>query len=394
MIVMPLEYKGQVASAIINGEVRLIIEEEGLTLSSLFDVYQLYYVDIMAFDLQNFAVHIVAEAGRFTITKLGNNCQAFYDELYSAYNKKVRKALFVNEGPLLEVYGDYSYIEKEKEVQGKALIEVYSNCVLLLPPDDGGRRVPLCFVSNLSKSGFSLTLELDTGECYSFSKLGYDTESFAECITKCLYSLRENSLQAVRALDRSLSSSQLSAIAKLMPEGAAVPLAQLNEIAPTFVSALEMKIAESRAADEYEVFKKISDPMQICVGMKSGLAGEEAENILWFIAPGEKPGVAAVELALSEETAAATFLYESFESWEEFWKRLNQAMEAIDFKREVIRLKDEELQRPEYSDDYRMAVKRNCALRFIRNHFGGRIIHSSPENWQRELVAYMQSSTR
>lgn len=386
---MPLEYQGQVESSVINGEVRLVTQEEGLTLSTLFDSYHIFYADMTAFEMRNYTILIVTEKGNFTIKSLGNNCQAFYDELYAAYNRKVRRALFVQGQPLFEAFGDYSYVEEESKAQGTAFIEVYTNCILLLTPDDRGRRIPLCFVNTMNKNGFTLTLGLDTGESYSFSKLGYDSEVFGECITKCLNTLRENSLQAVRLIDGSLNSLQLSAIAKLMPEGAAVPLGHLGEIAPSFVSALEAKISESRAAEEYEIFKAIGKPLQICVGMKSQLAGEEAENILWMIVPGGKPGVAAVELALSEETAAATFLYKSFENWEEFWKRLNQAMEAIDFKREVIRLTNEELQRPEYSD-YSMAIKRNCALRFIRSHFGGRVIHSSPESWQREMAAFME----
>lgn len=64
-------------------------------------------------------------------------------------------------------------------------------------------------------------------------------------------------------------------------------------------------------------------------------------------------------------------------------------MEAINFKREVIRLSEEELHKREY-EDYVMAVKRNISLQFIRKHFGGRVIHSSPEKWKQELLNYMQ----
>lgn len=231
-------------------------------------------------------------------------------------------------------------------------------------------------------------LILNTGESYSFIRLGHDTRFFTECLEGCLHTLRENSLKAAKEIDGTPGPAQLSAIARLMPEGVAVPLGRLYEIAPSFVTAIETKIAASRAAEEYQVFKEISDPMQICVGMKSGLAGEDAENILWFIAPGQKPGVAAVELALSEETAAATFLYEKFADWGVFRRKLNQGMEAVDFKREVIRLNDDELRKPEYAD-YAMAVKRNNALRFMRRHFGGRVIHSSPEGWKRELLMFM-----
>ncbi len=38
--------------------------------------------------------------------------------------------------------------------------------------------------------------------------------------------------------------------------------------------------------------------------------------------PGTKPGVAAVELAISEESSATTFLYQGFEEWDIFCRRL------------------------------------------------------------------------
>lgn len=386
---MPMDYVGQLASAVISGEVKLITREDGLTLSALFEAYHIPYADITAIESPNYDIRITTEKNTFLISRLGNIREAFYGELYAAYNRKVRKALFVGGTALFRTHGEFRYKEADISVQGTALIEIYENCVLILPPDDNGRRIPLCFVSRMDRGNFELTLELDTGESYSFIRLGYDTEPFAEGITKCLYTLRENSIKAAKELDGALTPSQLQAIGRMMPEGVSVALGRLNELAPSFVKAVEAKIGESRIVEEYQVFKEICDPLRISVGMKSYLAGEAAENILWLICPGSKPGVAAVELALSTESSAATFLYQGFDQWENFCRRLNQAMEAINFKREVIRLTEEELSKQEYQD-YIMAVKRNISLQFIRRHFGGRVIHSSPERWKQELIAFMQ----
>ena len=386
---MPMDYAGQLASAVMEGEVKLLVEEDGLTLSSLFDSYHIPYAELTAIEAPDYHILIRTEKDSFLISRLGMIREAFYEELYAAYNRKVRKALFVGGKPLLETRGEFHYRENERSVRGTALLEVYENCILILPPDDNGRRVPLCFVSRMNKGNYELSLELDTGESYTFLRLGYDTDPYADCITKCLHTLRENSIQAVKGIDGTLTPSQLQAIGRLMPEGVAVQFSRLYEIAPSFVKAVEDRINESRIIEEYKVFKELSDPMKICIGMKSHLAGEDAENILWLICPGAKPGVAAVELAISEEAAAATFLYRGFDQWEIFCRRLNQAMEAINFKREVIRLTEEELHRSEYGD-YIMAVKRNPSLQFIRRYFGGRVIHSSAERWKQELLNHMQ----
>src|SRR5690606_33668123 len=105
---------------------------------------------------------------------------------------------FVTGTPFVTARGAYGYTENGISAEGTALFEVYEGCVLLLPPNDKARRVPLCFAAALEQGDYRLTLRLDTGESYTFSKLGYDTGPFADAIVKQLRLLRENALKAVR----------------------------------------------------------------------------------------------------------------------------------------------------------------------------------------------------
>jgi len=279
---MPLTYKGQVASAEVNGKFKLTVECDGVAMTAPLDAYFIPFADITDFEIKDNTIHIKTGADSFAIARLGSLTDAFFDEMYAAYNAKVRASMFVQGSSLFKTRGEYQYDENDT----------------------------------------------------------------------------------------------------------AAPLGCLYDIAPSFAAAVEDRIAVSRVADEYLALKEICGFMRICVGMKSGLAGEDSENILWLIAPGQKHGTAAVELVTSEETAAATFIYHGFSDWDTFRRSLNQAMEAIGFRREVIRLTDDELTRPDCAD-MAMAVRRNGALRFIRSHFAGRVIHSSPEHWKRELFAYL-----
>jgi len=61
---------------------------------------------------------------------------------------------------------------------------VYPNSVVTLPADLGARRVPLCFVSGIDKGDYELTLKLNTGETYTYTKLGYDTAPLTNAIEK------------------------------------------------------------------------------------------------------------------------------------------------------------------------------------------------------------------
>jgi len=86
------------------------------------------------------------------------------------------------------------------------------------------------------------------------------------------------------------------------------------------------------------------------------------------------------------EADTATFVYCTDGDFHAFARRINRALEAIAFKREVIRLTDDDLRKPE-NDTYYMANKRTAALQFVRAKFKGRAIHSSPESWKRNLLA-------
>lgn len=408
-----MEYTGWVDSLPISGEAALCIEEDRLALITLFDAHHIPYADVNAFEIRDYAVHITAKAGAFTIARLGNACEPFYDELYAAYNKKVRKALFAGKTPLLKATGEYRYTENGATAKGAAPIEVYEDCILILPPNTEARRVPMCFVTAVEKGSFALTLRLNPGESYTFSKLGYDSAPFEDVLTKRLYDLRKKALENVKALDPTLGTAQASAIAKLMPEGLAARMGELAAIAPSFVRALEEKVKESRSAESYAVLKTICAKEQICVGIrksfgkwadaKTDIPGEEGvfdesedgpsangeeKTMVWMIAPGENGGVAAVEFAVAEEESAATFVYRFQGGFESFARAFNRAIEAIGFKREVIRLSDDELNKPEYAE-YDMAIKRNASLRFIRRCFAGRVIHCSPERWKQGLLEYM-----
>jgi len=106
---------------------------------------------------------------------------------------------------------------------------------------------------------------------------------------------------------------------------------------------------------------------------------------LWLIAPSANGQACAVEFAGEAGESAATFVYRFQGGFDDFRLALNIALEAIAFKREVIRLSDAELQEPKYAK-YRMANDRNQALRLVRASFAGRAIHASPESWHKQLL--------
>jgi len=385
----------QTVSPLVNGEAKLVIADKGLAITTAQDAAEIPFSEIDFLILSDYVVKVRAECGDFVFSRMGNWCQPFFDSLCEAYNKAVLRSLFVKGAPLVTAKGDYGYIEPERKAGGSAPVYVYDNCVVVLPTNLGARRVPLCFTSGMDKGGFEVTLRLDTGESYTFAKLGYDMAPFTEAVEAQMRALREKSLKAVKEIDPSLSTVESSNLVKLIPQGASAAFGQLAAAAPSFAAAMEEKIAGTRAAEGYKAFKEICDPARIYIGFRKNepdgvIAPElpEAEEpapdpyLIWLIAPSPDGGYAAVEFA---EPNAATFVYKTGGDFDGFARQLSRALEAIAFKREVIRLSDEELRKPEYADYY-MASKRTTALFLIRENFVGRVIHSSPEAWKRKLT--------
>lgn len=390
-----IEYTAQAASPLICGEVKLTVDEKALLMTALFDVAEVPFAEINALILVDYVITVKIDGGDYVFSKMGRWCQPFYDALRDAYNKAVLRALFVKSTPILTAAGNYRHTENDILDSGTAPFHVYANSIVALPPDLGARRVPLCFVSGMDKGEYELTLKLNTGETYTYAKLGYNTSPFAEAVEKQIRELRERSLSAVKELDPTLTATQASQIAILMPPGASAPFGRLSAIAPSFAAALEARLAGTRAVESYQAFKEFCGRERIYVGFKKSQAASDSVTdgghtettppvpyLLWLIAPSPDGKFAAVEFA---EADSATFVYCAAGGFDAFAAKLNRALEAIDFKREVIYMSDEELRKPENADYY-MAAKRTAALQFVRANFVGRIIHSGAETWKRKLT--------
>ena len=409
---MAIEYTAQAVSPIVNGEVKLSISEAGLAASALFDVAQIPFAEIKGLVFDDYVVAVETDDGDYCFSKMGNGGRSFYDELFGAYNRAVLRSLFIKGSPLLTACGDFTTAgapwDEKAEMTQNVPVHVYENCIAALPPNLGARRVPLCFASGMEKGGFGLTLKLDTGESYAFTKLGYDAAPFTDAVEKQIRALREKSLATAKEIDPSLTVAQASQIAKLAPLGAAAPIGRIAAIAPSFAEALSAELAKTRAAETYKEFVQMSGAEQIYVGFRKNEKSETDEEggadeacgadetcgadeaqpeapaspfLLWLIAPSPDGQYAAVEFA---EADSATFVYRTGGDFGGFARQLSRALEAIDFKREVIRLTESEIMRPENSDYY-MASRRTAALQFVRSNFVGRAIHSSPEAWKRKV---------
>ena len=401
------EFEGFVECPLFSGEAKITVDTEGLLIAALFDQLPIHYGEIKAFALADSRVELQTAAGTVAFSRMGQSAQWLYEKLYAAYNKAAEKALLVEGSPGFEAEGDYIAEENGTTRQSHGVIRLYEDCLLLLPPDENARRIPLCFLTGMEKGDFSLTLALSTGERYILSKLGRELYNLERLLTGNLRTLRERTLAFHKELAPNLSSMQAAMAAKLMPLGSAAELKKLHSAAPPLADALEEAVRESRMAQTYPWLYDLCGGAGLAVGIlpppkepeeqpampdmpdasddgQEQLEETEPKPLLWVIAPDREKRTAAVELALADDEAAATYLYRVEGEWESFAQQIGRALEAAGFRREVILLSDEKLNLPEHLADA-MLVRRTPALMLLRSRFAGRAIHSSFNRWKADI---------
>jgi len=296
-----------------GADIDLSVEREGLRIGrQLLD-----YADVNAIRPVNHRVLIDTRMGaQVEVSMLGFSYDGFLEELLDSYGKRSLEALFVDEERLMLCEGEYA-IPGES---GRGKIALYPDAVCVLPQTSRAVRIPLCFTERIWLDAYRLHLIMQDGEKYIVSKMGYDTEPFAE--------------RAEKAAD----------------------------------------LVKRKRADALKTVE-LHTPFTL-----KGLFRTETPGLYWNAAFGD--GVCAVELFTDEDSA--TYLYRLREPRESFQCRLEEAMEAMGTHREIIYLTEEQLAEKTL---YRMSVDRMAAVRFLRDHSDGRLVHSA--NHAERLQKYL-----
>lgn len=345
------DYNGTLVSPALSGETVIHMEKDRLDFQTGQGAYSLDFALIAKIRAANFRVLLTTAAGDFEISRLGYDFDGFYEALYRAFCDRSQEALFVSGEPLIEAEGEYAYDDMLGAQKGTALLRLFEDCVTILPADEGGRRIPLCFVTEVTRENFTINITLDTQEQYALIRLGRKTDAFFDL-------LKTYRLQA-----------------KARYEADLVKIEQGKGNAPEEIKA------------RYEALVTVCGKDQVVRGAfapaaeKEGQEPDENEKPLsfWFAAVSRDR--AAVELSTGEKTA--TYLYRFREDPAAFLQQLRHAMEAVKDHREVIYQEDI---LPEKSPLYFMAIRRSAALHFLRGAMAGRLIHN--ESWKERVAAF------
>lgn len=389
----------------------VILKEESVSVAPKFGEPLFFSLrDILEISESDYKIYLtLTSKEKLTVFDLGYKYEDFLRVLSRLRNEIILKDMLMREtlkksGAEAEfVYFDDSDNEK---LRGKCEPRLYETAFVVIPEKGELVRIPYSDISEIHEEDFTIVINTDFGGKFIFSKMGGQFDLFTKTLSDLMSELSLKVQSSLKELLPKADPSVIRKAARFMKEGKAAGRSDLESISPELWIELEKKLEAAGIKEEYDFLKSLAQKEKMCIGLKRGLLGDLTGEYIWFLIPiystnQKEPGNAvAMESISGEGGGKATYFfrivsrkdYPDFKNIEElhrevdsFIKRINRCMLAINFRREPIYLPDERLEEPQYQK-YKFAIDKIPALHELRQLFIGRVIHSSPEQWKKDVM--------
>ncbi len=410
-----------------EGEAKAVLEEKTLTLiTSMGDPVQFNYVDIKEINDYAYKIDVFMHSQeKLVLERLGYQYEDFLFQLFKLRNELLLKYLLMEETLIQDqFYGQYAVTGSN--LKGNCEIRLYDTALLVLPQKAEPLRLPYSYISKIDKGDYKLIVTSEFGEEYSFSMLGEKFDPLAKALSDAYAKMMRRTQESIKELVPEISTSTLSRLASLMKDGRAVQKGKIDSLSSDFWERLVKRVTDAGLSEQYRFLASLAPKDQICVGIKQGLMGELTGKYTWLLFPlnnaksNRLSNAVALEAFLTKDnmqsalsaeevneksgqdsrespivsTVGATYFFRLMNreqyaqtkdetmarQLEDFIINLNKSMIDINFRREPIFLSGSQLENPKYVQ-YRYAVSKMSGLKTLREHFIGRVIHVSTEQW-------------
>ncbi len=394
-----------------RGDAQLKIAEEDISILPKFGEPLFFSLrDIIEISEGDYKIYFtLTSKEKLTIFNLGYKYEDFLRVLFRLRNEILLKDMLMHETLRKSgVEGEFVYYdEKGNEKQkGKCEPRLYETGLVLIPEKGELVRIPYSEILEVREEDFTIVITTEFGEKLIFSKMGKHFDSFTRTFSDLMNELSLKVQSSLKELLPKAEPSVIRKVARFMKEGKAAKRSDIEAISPGLWIELEKKLENSEIKEEYEFLKSLAQREKICIGLKRGLLGDLTGEYIWFLIPiystnSKEPGNAVAMEAISGESGGkATYFfrivsrkeYPNFKNLEDlhkevdnFIKKINRCMLVINFRREPIYLPDEKLNEPQFAK-YQYPIARIKELRELRQLFIGRVIHSTFDKWQSDVM--------
>ncbi len=348
---------------------------------------------------------------KLVLFHMGLRYDDFCRELRRLCNQLTLRDLLMDENLLMPGQkSKYRHDHGDGENSGQCEIRLYETALVVIPESAPLTRVPLSYISAVEVGDHILAVDVEDGGRFTFSHLGPRLDLVQRSLSGAMNELALQTQHLLQELAPGASPAVIRRAARLLRDGRAASRSDLESRCPGLWSGLEARLVSAGLDGKYGFLKALSQRERIAIGFKRGLLGDATGEYLWFLIPiystdpGQPGNAVAVETVSSTGGNRATYffrltgrdLYARGLTQEDLDRRaveltrtLNRCLLEINFRREPIYLPEERLLEPRYAR-YRVAVDSIPGLKTLRDRFIGRVIHSSPEQWQRDVMDLLE----
>ena len=432
-----------------EGQAKVILDEKYLTLMVEFGEPMLFsYTDIIGISDQDYRIDLfLSSKETLNLSGLGYQYEDFLSQLFRLRNELLLRYLLMEEALVKGGFGaQFSWFNPKGQMSqtGTCEVRLYDTALVVLPQKGEPIRLPYCFLSQINKGDYTLVLVNEFGEKFEFSMLGEKFDALAKDLSNALNRFILRSQATVKEMIPAADPVTVNKLAVLMKDGRAAKRKEIETLSPELWRRLSKKIENVGLGKEYGFLDAIALKEQVRIGVKRELMGDLTGSYLWLLVPlrrtnsGKLDNAVALEAFSTNESKAkkaetehentefegsnteqsmeetesttggkATYFFrimgrrdyaqtteeELRVKLEDFLRDINRCMVDINFRREPIFLPEEKLDSPKYAQ-YRFAVTKLPSLRILRNQLIGRVVHSSFDQWKRDVTGLLDFNAK
>jgi hypothetical protein len=407
------------------------------------------YTDIVGISDYDYKVDLfLTSKEKLNLWGLGYQYEDFLFQLYKLRNELMLKYLLMEES-LLQAGFEAQYTQLDPSGQtnqtGNCEIRLYDTALVVLPQKSEPIRLPYCYITNVNKQDYKLTITNEFLEKIELTRLGQNFDPLAKALSDAINKMILRTQQNIKELIPEATPITINKLATLMKDGQAAKRKEIEQQSPDFWRRLTKKIDEAGITTEYEFLNSLAAKDQVCVGIKRGLMGDLTGTYIWMLFPLLNSGTNRLSNTIALEafniqdgteenkerptentdseteeetnrnpdeeqkpaTTGATYFFratgrkEYLQTKDEdltkeldtFIKNINRSMIEINFRREPIYLTENQLESTEYTQ-YRFAIAKISSLKTLRDQFVGRVIHASQEQWKTDVTSLLAFNTK
>jgi hypothetical protein len=374
-----------------SNQAKFILDEEKLSILAESGQATLIFLrDIIDFWDKDYSINLLFPEGKVIISELGYQ----YDDFIKAFTKIrheiIQKNFLMKEKVIKTGFnGNYDYQELNKKCSGEAMVEICETGIVIKPERGDLIRIPYSEINEFSEKDYTISIITDNASI-SLSSFGEKFDSLNKIIKETLAKLSLKTQELLKEFLPDLNPLIIKKISELLKDGRAVSKDKLDKISEQIWLNLEKKLDKIGILESYQYLKTLSTIDNFFIGIKRDLMGDMTGEYIWLLIPiNSKSGHKFLVMETGstvKDGGKATYLFKMMkdENIDDLVKKFNHCMLAINFRREPIYIKDEELEKQE-NLNYKIAITNIPELKLLRQLFVGRVFHTSFKDWKEDF---------